>query len=221
MEACAVYPGSTCDMKAIFAVLLLVLVPMSLIADDLAVCAVCGPREGAGFEPVKARATHQGHEYAFCSLKCKIEFLKNPNQFLVTDFGKPAPPFALRTLDGKPVALADFAGRVVLLDFWGTFCIPCVKALPELQALHEKYGPQGFSVVGLNVDERLAMVKKAVKNVTYPQLQATPAVWNAWKINGLPSMVLVGRDGRIIRRYGAEADKPAMIAEIEKALAAR
>lgn len=209
-------------MKAIFAIFLLVLAPLSLIADeDRAVCAVCGPREGAGFEPVRARATHKGHEYAFCSLKCKVEFLRNPDEFLVTDFGKPAPPFTLKTLDGKPVALADFAGKVVLLDFWGTFCMPCVKALPELQALHAKYGPRGFTVVGVNVDERLAMVKKATRSLTYPQLQATPRVWNAYKINALPSMVLVGRDGRIIRRYGAEADKAAMLAEVEKALAAK
>ena len=201
--------------------LFVLLFAFAAFADDQAVCAVCGPREGSGFEPVKARATYKGKEYAFCSVKCKVEFLKNPDEFLATDEGKPAPAFALKTLDGRGVSLADYRGKVVLLDFWGTFCMPCVKALPELQALHAKYAGDGFAVIGMTVDERLAMVKKATAaaKVTYPIVQATAAEWAAYKVNALPSMVLVGRDGKIVKRYGGEADRAAMLAEIEKAIA--
>ena len=201
--------------------LLLLLVAFSAFAADQAVCAVCGPREGSGFEPVKARATYKGKDYAFCSLKCKVEFLKNPQEFLATDEGKPAPDFALKTIDGRAVSLDDYDGKVVLLDFWGTFCPPCVKALPELQALHAKYAPAGFAVIGMTVDDRLPMVKKAVgaAKVTYPIAQSTAAVWSAYKVNALPSLVLVGRDGKIVKRYGGEADRAAMVAEIEKAIA--
>lgn len=201
--------------------LFLLLFAFSAFAADEAVCAVCGPREGSGFEPVKARATYKGKEYAFCSVQCKVEFLKNPAEFLATDEGKPAPAFALKTLDGRAVTLADYRGKVVLLDFWGTFCMPCVKALPELQALHAKYSADGFAVIGMTVDERLPMVRKATAaaKVTYPIVQATPKEWAAYKVNALPSMVLVGRDGRIVKRYGGEADRAAMLAEIEKAIA--
>ena len=201
--------------------LLTFVVALAAFGEDQAVCAVCGPREGSGFEPVKARATYKGKEYAFCAVKCKVEFLKNPQEFLATDEGKPAPAFALKTLDGKSVTLNDFRGKVVLLDFWGTFCMPCVKALPELQALHAKYADRGFAVVGMTVDERLPMVKKATSaaKVTYPILQATPKEWSAYKVNALPSLVLVGRDGKIVKRYGGEADRAAMLAEIEKAIA--
>lgn len=205
--------------------LLLLLVIFTFAASaadqDQAVCAVCGPREGSGFEPVKARATYKGKTYAFCSTECKVEFLENPEEFLVTDEGKPAPAFTLKTFDGRAVSLADFKGKVVLLDFWGTFCMPCVKALPELQALHTKFGDRGFAVVGVTVDDRAKLVDKATKSakVTYPIVQSTPAVWSAYKVNALPSLVLVGRDGRIIKRYGGEADKAAMLAEIEKATA--
>lgn len=206
-----------------FLLVVLLLFSLPLMAEDLAVCAVCGPREGSGFEPVRATATYKGKHYAFCSTKCKVDFLKNPDEFLVTDAGKPAPPFQLKTFDGKPVSLADYRGRVVLLDFWGTFCPPCVKALPELQALHARYGARGFSVIGVTVDDRAALVQKATTRakVTYPILQSTPEVWNGYKINALPSMVLIGRDGNIIRRYGGEADKKAMLAEIERAVAAQ
>lgn len=195
---------------------------LSVAAEDRAVCAVCGPREGAGFEPVKATATYKGKQYFFCSTKCKVDFLKDPDAFLVTDAGKPAPAFRLQSFDGKKVSLDDFRGKVVLLDFWATFCPPCVQALPELQALHAKNGSRGFAVIGVTVDDRAALVQKATSraNVAYPILRATPEVWNAYKVNALPSLILVGRDGTIIKRYGGEADKAAMFADIEKALAA-
>ena len=208
-------------MRTALAVLALLLVILPLAAEDRAVCAVCGPREGSGFEPVKATATYKGKLYSFCSTKCKVEFLKDPDAFLITDAGKPAPAFRLKTFDGRDVSLADYRGQVVLLDFWATYCMPCVQALPELQALHTKYGARGFSVVGVTVDDRAVLVQKATSRakVGYPILQATPEVWNAYKVNALPSMILVGRDGNIIKRYGGEADKQAMLAEIERALA--
>jgi peroxiredoxin len=189
-------------------------------AEDRAVCAVCGPREGSSFEPVKATATYKGKQYFFCSTKCKVDFLKNPDAFLITDEGKPAPAFRLKTFDGKGVSLADYRGKVVLLDFWATFCPPCVQALPELQALHAKNASRGFAVVGVTVDDRAALVQKATSRakVAYPILKATPEVWNAYKVNALPALILVGRDGKIIKRYGGEADKTAMLGEIERAL---
>jgi peroxiredoxin len=201
-------------------VVALILIALPLAAEDRAVCAVCGPREGSGFEPVKATATYKGKQYFFCSTKCKIDFLKNPETFLVTDAGKPAPAFSLKTFDGKTVSLADYRGKVVLLDFWATFCPPCVQALPELQALHAKNASRGFAVVGVTVDDRAALVQKATgrAKVAYPILKATPEVWNAYKVNALPSLILVGRDGKILKRYGGEADKAAMLADIERAL---
>lgn len=189
-------------------------------AEDRAVCAVCGPREGSGFEPVKAIATWKGKEFFFCSVECKVEFLKDPAAFLVTDAGKPAPDFQLDGYDGKSVSLADFQGKVVLLDFWATFCPPCLQALPELQALHQKHASSGFAVVGVTVDDREALVKKATSRakVEYPILRATPEVWNAYKVTALPSLILIGRDGKIVKRYGGEADKTAMFADIENAI---
>lgn len=207
-------------MRCILLSLVILLVALPLAAEDRAVCAVCGPREGSGFEPVEATATFQGKEFFFCSLECKVEFLENPEAFLITDAGTPAPPFSLETFDGSTVSLSDFRGDVVLLDFWATFCPPCIKALPELQALHARHAARGFAVVGVTVDDRETLVRKATSRaaVSYPILKATPEVWNAYKVYALPSLVLVGRDGTIIRRYGGEADKDAMLAEIERAL---
>ena len=209
-------------MRTVSRILLIAFLAAALVvlADDRAVCAVCGPREGSGFEPVKATATYKGKQYFFCSTKCKVDFLKDPESFLITDAGKPAPAFRLKTFDGHAVSLDDYRGKVVLLDFWATFCAPCVAALPDLQALHAKHGARGFAVVGLTVDDRDALVQKATSRAkgAYPILRATPDVWNAYKVNALPSMILVGRDGKILKRYGGEADKTAMLADIENAL---
>ncbi|HEX6158736.1 MAG TPA: YHS domain-containing protein, partial [Thermoanaerobaculia bacterium] len=87
-------------MRRASILLLVLLFSLAAVAEDRAVCAVCGPREGSGFEPVKATATYKGKQYFFCSLECKVEFLKNPEEFLVTESGKPAPAFTLKTFDG-------------------------------------------------------------------------------------------------------------------------
>ena len=200
--------------------LVAVILAAAVFAGERAICAVCGPREGSGPEPVKATATLRGQTFYFCRLECKVEFLKDPDRFLVTDSGDPAPLFSLQALDSAPIVLSEYRGNVVLLDFWATFCPPCMAALPRLQELHARYQSRGFSVIGLTVEDRPALVRKATRRagVTYPIGEATPAVWNAYKVNALPALVLVGRDGRIIRRFGGEADPDLLVAEIERAL---
>lgn len=190
--------------------------------EDRAICAVCGPREGSSFESVKARATYRGTEYAFCSVKCKVDFLKNPAEFLVSEAGTEAPPFSLPGVDGTPAtSLASLRGRVVLLDFWATFCAPCVSALPGLQALHASKEPDGLTVVGLLVDAKPELASKlaAKAGVRYPMLRGEQAVWGAYRVNALPSLVLVGRDGRIRRRFGGESAPGLLESEIARALA--
>ena len=79
----------------------------------------------------------------------------------------------------------------------------------------------GLAVGLLHIDDRAPLVQKATSRakVTYPIVQGTAEVWNAYKVNALPALILVGRDGTILKRYGGEADKKAMLAEIERAIA--
>ncbi len=195
--------------------------PAASKAAIQAVCAVCGPREGADVEPVNATATLRGKTFSFCAVACKVEFLENPTEFLDTGEGQPAPSFAQRDLQGRTLKLSDFKGQVLLLDFWGTFCKPCVAALPKLQALHKKYAAKKFSVIGLAIDEKPELVAKFVKKsgATYPMAQATEKLWSDYKISVLPSLVLVGRDGKILRRFGEKTSPEVIVQAIESALA--
>lgn len=178
-------------------------------APKKAPCAVCSVREGSGPEAVKATATYEGKEYYFCTEKCRAEFLKDPQAFLKANTPRPAPAFRLKDLSGRTVSLADYKGRVVLLDFWATFCGPCMKAMPRLQKLHEEYGPKGFSVVGIATDEEGAkLVAPAVAKlkVKYPILLTEPSTWKNYEVETLPALFLIDRNGQIVQRFGGNTE---------------
>jgi thiol-disulfide isomerase/thioredoxin len=168
-------------------------------------CAVCAVREGAGPEPVRASASYEGKTYYFCREACRDEFLKDPREFLRAGTPRPAPAFSLKDLNGRTVELADLKGKVVLLDFWATWCAPCVAAMPRLQKLHQKHAAKGFAVVGVAIDEKGAEVVAPMvgkKKVTYPVLLGTEAAWSAYGVKALPALFLIDREGRIQQQFG-------------------
>jgi thiol-disulfide isomerase/thioredoxin len=189
-------------------------------AAEKGVCAVCGPREGAGLEPIAARATLRGREFVFCSLECKVEFLKDPSAFTEPPEKRLAPPLRFRALDGSLVDLESLRGRVVLVDFWATWCRPCLSALPGLAALQRELGDAGLTVVGPSIDEDSAKVRKAVGTPgAYPVGLIGAEEWNRWGVRALPALFLVDREGMIVRRFGGEADPAILRAAVDEALA--
>jgi thiol-disulfide isomerase/thioredoxin len=188
-------------------------------APKTAPCAVCSVREGAGAEAVKATVKHEGKEYYFCSTKCRDEFAKNPSEFLKAAEPYPAPAFSLKDLSGKTVSLADYKGKVVLVDFWATFCGPCIKAMPKFQKLHDELGPKGFAVLGIATDEEgLPKVAPAVKKikVQYPILISDEDTWKAYNVETLPSVFLIDRKGQVVKRFGGQTEPKTIEAEIRK-----
>lgn len=123
--------------------------------------------------------------------------------------GSRAPAYAARTLDGDSVELGNVDGRAILVNLWATWCAPCRRETPELQALHEAYHDDGLRVIGVSVDGPGA--RSAIDafleeyGVTYdiwwdPDETATAAFGTA----GLPTSYLLDGDGRIVwRRLGA------------------
>jgi thiol-disulfide isomerase/thioredoxin len=196
-------------------------------APSKGVCLVCQVTHGeAEEEPVKAVRTHQGREYGFCSEKCAKAFEADPVAYLPPVFPRPVPSFALMDLGGRPISPATLEGKVVLLDFWATWCVPCRKSMPELQALHNKYAARGFSVVGISIDEKGAdHVRKFVasKKLTYPIAvdgEKDPA-WDAFRVKAVPAAFLVDRGGQIVAQWtGTPANAAALESKLEELLAA-
>jgi cytochrome c biogenesis protein CcmG, thiol:disulfide interchange protein DsbE len=135
------------------------------------------------------------------------------------DCGQPlaavAPDFNLRTPEGKRINLkALLAGGPVLLDFWATWCRPCVKAMPKLAGIHEEYNPRGLTVVGVNEDgprgqARVRPFLKARK-ITFPiAMDLDGAVASRLQVSALPTTILVAPDGEIVLRevgFGPESE---------------
>jgi len=144
-----------------------------------------------------------------------------------TPTAPPAPAFAGRTLDGEPFDLVGLRGEVVLLNVWATWCEPCRKEMPELQALHARHREQGFTVIGVSVDAaRLAgAVRQAVVDfgLRYPNVHDPQnTIGTAFKISGYPTSVLLDRAGGIAwRRDGLiEPGDPELATQLARTLAA-
>jgi len=112
--------------------------------------------------------------------------------------GKPAPSFTLKDLEGKQVSLSDFKGKVVLLDFWATWCGPCRRAIPHLEALHRKYKDQGLVVIGINHEKDHDKVKAFSKEqISYVVLLDADEQFKEYGIRGIPTAFYIGRNGTI------------------------
>lgn len=119
--------------------------------------------------------------------------------------GGPAPPIEVETLAGEPFSLGAQTGKVVVLDFWATWCPPCVKSLPALERLHRKYdGHPEVLIASVNTDvmpERSAALKRWMDRHQYgfPVLLETrdKALSAAYRVQSIPTMVVVGRDGAV------------------------
>jgi thiol-disulfide isomerase/thioredoxin len=121
----------------------------------------------------------------------------------------PAPNFTLKSMSGKNLKLSEMAGNVVLINFWASWCGPCREEMPLLNALHKKYAPLGFTVLGVNVEEQLDGARGFLSNVPvdFPiLLDNKNKVSKQYKVIAMPTTVVVDRDGNM--RYLHEGYKP-------------
>jgi len=125
--------------------------------------------------------------------------------------GNPAPAWEGETLDGTVVALANLEGEVVMLNIWATWCAPCIREMPGLEALHRHFDGEGLQVVGASVDRSSARGDVASfvdeLDVTFTiLLDPDQRVMNRFRTMGVPETFLIGRDGVIAHRWIGEFD---------------
>ena len=111
----------------------------------------------------------------------------------------PAPNFTLQSNAGGQVSLASLKGKVVMVNFWATWCVPCRQEMPHLEALYEKYNGLGFELLAVNVEKNNAEgARKWLQEtpVTFPVLfDPENQVTKLYKVQTMPSTVIIGRDG--------------------------
>jgi thiol-disulfide isomerase/thioredoxin len=121
--------------------------------------------------------------------------------------GKPAKlNFAFKDINNRKAALSDFKGKVIILDFWATWCVPCKAEIPGFIALQQKYASRGLQVIGLSVDDSQPTAKKYADQMkmNYPVLLAEGKddILMAYDpIPSIPVSVVIGRDGKICSKH--------------------
>jgi thiol-disulfide isomerase/thioredoxin len=124
-----------------------------------------------------------------------LRFFRNPAS---------APVLAMRDLDGREVSLASLRGKVVLVNFWATWCGPCRAEIPDLVALQEKYRDQ-LQVIGISQDEvPVDLVRRfaADHRMNYPVVMSTPEIEKLFPgVNALPTSFIVDRESRIVQKH--------------------
>jgi cytochrome c biogenesis protein CcmG/thiol:disulfide interchange protein DsbE len=137
---------------------------------------------------------------------------------------KPAPEFALKDADGRTVQLKNYRGKVVLLDFWATWCHGCKQEIPWFAEFQRKYGAKGLAVVGVSMDESWKVVKPflAATDVPYRILLADEPTAQRYGIKGMPDTFLIDRKGKVAAAYLAGlVDKDDVEANIKAMLSKR
>lgn len=119
---------------------------------------------------------------------------------------KRAPPFTLHDVEGNTRKLSDFAGKVVVIDFWATWCHECKDSSPELERVYRNYKDRGVILLGISLDEGRSAVKKVKKfsddlNLTYPMLMGDKKTARAYGVRGIPVTYILDKDHMIVKRY--------------------
>lgn len=118
--------------------------------------------------------------------------------------GQAAPEIALPDAKDSIVTLSSFKGKVVLIDFWASWCFPCRQSIPGVIKLYNKYKSKGFEVLAVSIDSKRSEWKKASKYFKLPYTSLLdPNGWNAqvidtYGINGIPATFLLNKEGRIV-----------------------
>ena len=122
---------------------------------------------------------------------------------------KPAPQFVRTDLNGKQIDLKSHRGKVVLLNFWATWCAPCQVELPRFEAWQKQFGPKGLQVLAVSMDDGDAPVKRTARrlHLTYPVLMGDAKLGDAYGgVLGLPITFLIDRKGVVVARIKGETD---------------
>ncbi len=120
-----------------------------------------------------------------------------------------APDFSLTTLDQKAISLSDYKGKVVVLNFWATYCIPCRIEMPSLEKLSQKHLGSNVSVVAISLDEGKEKAIQSLVNkmdLTFPIALDGQSAGNTYEVSVLPVTYIIGKEGELLARVVGDRD---------------
>ena len=133
-----------------------------------------------------------------------------------------APQFVRTDLTGRRIDLKSYRGKVVLLNFWATWCAPCQVELPRFEAWQRKYGANGLQVIAVSMDDGDAQVRRTARrlHLEFPVVMGDAKLGEAYGgVLGLPVTFLIGRDGVVAAKLKGETDLVALERHVKKLLA--
>jgi len=148
-----------------------------------------------------------------CAIFCAATSGKN--------IGERAPDFSWTDMNGQSLTLAQQRGKIVLINFWATWCGPCREEMPEFAKWQRSYDAQGLLVIGVSMDDQASDVKAFIRKrpTNYPIVMGDAKMAESFGgVLGLPLSYIIDRQGRIVARYQGEANLPKMEATLKALL---
>lgn len=144
----------------------------------------------------------------------------------VISVGQQAPDFTIKDENGKQVKLSDFRGKLVFLNFWATWCAPCIEEMPEMDTLNQKFKDRKFQMMAVSVDNNWEVVKDFYNkhNLEIPTyLDPGQQIRNSYKVRGYPETFILDRNGSVLKYIiGPQRwSDPKMMATIEALIQAQ
>jgi thiol-disulfide isomerase/thioredoxin len=133
--------------------------------------------------------------------------------------GQRPPAFNVADLTGQPQTVKQYAGRILVLHFWATWCPYCRGEIPKLVTVQREFGPKGVSIVAVSVDRDVAQLKQFVGNIKLPyaviaDAESAESLVFRYRVRGIPVTYIIGRDGRIAARFMGASDLVGVVRRI-------
>ena len=171
-------------------------------------------------QPILARLAYIYEKLGNTELAEVYERKSDPKYKL---WGKLVPDFSATDLDGNPISLQDYRGKVVLLDFWAVWCGPCIKEMPNLKRVYDTYKDQGFDIIGVSLDDEESALRDYIQenDIQWRQIYSgerwmDDPLAQQYEITGIPEPWLIDRDGTLISHKARGEDLERLVVEALK-----